>query len=121
MMWSRTSTANIGYLRGSTTLGRGIGDELAKDVALRGENTGESNWKLVKLDRRRDQGVQPWIGEQVERRRQSASPSPARPMRWRDLADLAGEEFEAAAMEGAAERDCDVAGAIPAHLEHRRL
>src|SRR5580658_4481860 len=42
-------------------------------------------------------------------------------MRWRNLADLAGEEFEAAAMKSAAERDRDVAGAIPAHLEHRRL
>src|SRR5712672_3010905 len=116
--WSRTSTANIGppehlpanwlaaFLekcdQADVLRGR-IVDQLAQYAALGAENTGQSRRQVV------------------ERGGGPAAMRPARPMRGRDLPDLARHQPEAAAVERAAERDRDLAGAVPAHLQHRRL
>jgi hypothetical protein len=46
---------------------------------------------------------------------------PARPVRRRNLPDLARYEPQAPAVKRLAERNRDVAGPIPAQLDHQRL
>src|SRR5882672_120127 len=134
--WSRTSTANIGppehlpanwlaaFLekcdQADVLRGR-IVDQLAQYAALGAENTGQSRRQVVERDGGRQQRIEPRIRQEVERGGEPAAMRPARPMRGRDLPDLARHQPEAAAVERAAERDRDLAGAVPAHFQHRRL
>src|SRR5690242_15834145 len=114
--WSRTSTANIG-----PSGFRRIRDELAKHAAVGRENLWQARRQVGECDGRREQRIEPRIGKEVERGREPAAMRPARTVRGRDLADLAGDEPEPPAVEGAAERCRHVAGAIPAHLQDGRL
>src|SRR5215831_1437215 len=116
MMRSRTSTANM-----ATSILRRIIDQLAQDRARRRQDFWHAHRQLDERDRGREQRVEPRVGEQVERGRDPAPMRPARPVRGRDLADLARDQLEAAAVERAAERRRHVARAVPAHLEDRRL
>ena len=72
-------------------------------------------------DRRRDQRVERGVVQQVERGGKTAAIVPARAVRRRDLADLAGDELQAAGVEDVAERHFHVVGAVPGQFQHRRL
>src|ERR1700694_777101 len=61
MMWSRTSTANKGPPLG-------VSDGLAEHAIAGIENIGEPPWQIRKRNRRRQQGVEPRIGQQRQRR-----------------------------------------------------
>src|ERR1700688_4002644 len=95
MTWSRTSTANKEQPpQGSSGLVCcRIGDELAQHAALRSQDGGEPRRQVVKRDGGSDQCIEPRIGEQVHRRRESTVRRPAGVVRGRDAADLAGDEF----------------------------
>src|ERR1700722_6444490 len=110
--WSRTSTAYIG-----TSIGWRIVDALAQDEALGRENLTYAQRQLYERDRRRDEHIEPRVGEQLERGCEPPLMCPARPVRRRHLPDLARDQLEAAAVEGAAERRRDIAGAVPAHFQ----
>src|SRR5579871_246089 len=116
MMRSRTSTA---YMRTSTCFW--IIDELAQDRAHRCQDFRNAHRQLGERHAGREQRIEPRVGEQVEGSGDAPRMGPTRPVRRRDLADLARDQLEAAAVEGAAERRRDVAGAVPAHLEHGGL
>src|SRR5262249_8470755 len=95
MMRSRTSTA---YIRTSVRLG--IVDERAQDRAHRRKDSRHARRQLGERHRRREQRIEPRVGEQVEGGRDAAPMRPARAVRGRDLADLARDQPEAAAVEG---------------------
>src|SRR5580658_8896634 len=114
--WSRTSTACIG-----ASIGWRIVDALAQDEALGRENLTNAQRQLDERDRRRDEHIEPRVGEQLERCREPPLMCPARPVRRRHLPDLARDQLEAAAVEGAAERRRNVAHAVPAHFQNGRL
>src|SRR5262245_3363324 len=98
MIRSRTSTAYIGpsdWLR--------IVDELAQDRADRRQDLRRVRRQVRERDRRREQRVEPRVGEQIEGSRDAALVRPARAVRWGDLADLARDQLETSAVEGAAE------------------
>src|ERR1700692_3172845 len=114
--WSRTSTAYM-----AASIGWRIVDALAQDVALGRKNLGHAQRQLGERDGRRDEGIKPRIGEQRECGREPPAMRPARPVRRRHLPDLARDQLEAAAVEGAAERRRNVARAVPAHFQHGRL
>ena len=83
--------------------------------------SGSLRRQVGERDRRRDQGVERGVVQQVERGGKTAAIVPARAMRRRDLADLAGDELEAAGVEDVAERDFHFVGAVPGQFQHRRL
>src|ERR1700687_1517772 len=111
MMWSRTSTANKGPPSG-------VGNGLAQYAASGVENIGQPPRQIVKRNRRRQQRVEPGIGEQSERRGEPPPVGPARPVRRRDPPHLARQQPQPAAVEGAAERRRHRRIAVPAHFEH---
>src|SRR5215471_11565370 len=116
MMWSRTSTANTRQAPRS-----GVGDELAKRAASRREDIRKARRERLKFDRRRDEGIERGIREQIDRGGEPAGRCPARSMRWGYAADLTGDEAEAAAVKAATERRGDVLRSVPAQLEDTRL
>src|SRR5262245_60497836 len=119
MIWSETSTA---YTENSFSFGGGrIADQLPDRVAIGAEHRRQLRRQVRKRDGRRDQPVEHGIPEQRERGRQPPAMGPARAVRRRDLADLARDDPQAAAVEGFAERRGDVAFAIPAELDDGRL
>src|SRR5260370_29938343 len=100
MMWSRTSTANKAS---SLRVGAGIGNRLAEDATLGVKNVGQPPRQIVECNRRRQQGVKPRIGKQTEGCGEPPAICPARPVRRRDASDLARDEPQPPAVEGAAE------------------
>src|SRR3984893_2900275 len=99
MMWSETSTAYTATPKGSD----GIADELAQRAARGIENVGQLSRQVAERDSRRQQAVQHRIVQEVERGGKTAAIIPARPMRGRDFADLAGDQPQAAGMKAPAE------------------
>ena len=60
--------------------------------------------RVVERDGGREQGIEARVGEHCDRGGEPARVRPARPMRRRDLSDLAGDQPQPAAVERAAER-----------------
>src|SRR5262245_36262865 len=118
MIWSVTSTAYTGSSSGRF-VPRRIADQLADYVGIRTKNRGELRRQIVERQRRRDQQVEHRIAKQHECRRKPPPMAPARPMRGRNLADLARDEAQPTAMERFAERQRDIAAAVPAQLDDR--
>src|SRR6266545_1451160 len=94
MTWSRTSTANIGAPSG------GIIDDLAQQAAVRRQDLRQPRGQIVKRDGGREQRLEARIGQEFEGRGEPAAVRPARPVRGSDLADLARDQPQPAAMEG---------------------
>src|SRR3974390_3115251 len=86
-----------------------ITDKLTQHPAARLKNIRQSRRQVLKLDGGRQQCIE------------AAFESPARAVRNRDLADLTRDQLETAAVEGTAERDRDLLGAVPAQLQYRCL
>src|SRR4051794_14798960 len=98
MMWSDTSTAYTATPRGSD----GIADELAQRAARGMQDIRQPGRQVAQPDSRRQQGVQHRIVQEVERGGKTAAIVPTRPVRGRDLADLAGNQPQAPGMKAAA-------------------
>src|SRR5581483_1355469 len=96
MIWSDTSTAYTNLL----PAGSRIADQWTARVAVGGEYRRQARGKFGKRHRRREQGVERRVGQQRQRRREPLPMGPARPMRRRDLSDLAGNEPQPPAVEG---------------------
>src|SRR5262245_2065502 len=115
MIWPDTSTANTGTSTLSTSCR--IADQRAARVARRREQARQPSGQLVEVDGRRQQGVERRIVEQRDRGGKPAPRRPARPMRRRDLADLACHKPQPPAVKRLAERRRDVARPVPAQLD----
>src|SRR5450432_250615 len=111
MMWSRTSMAN-------KALSLRIGDKLAKYATLGLKNIGKLCRQIAKCHQRTEQHVEPRIGQLFNRGGQTALMRPIGPVRRGDMADLARNELEPAAVEGAAKQHRHLGIAIPAQFEH---
>src|SRR5260370_564357 len=74
MMRSRTSTA---YIAGTSGVGRVV-DQLAQHTAVGGEDVRQARRQVGEGNGRRQQRVEPRIGEQVERGGEPAPMGPAR-------------------------------------------
>src|SRR5262249_55508118 len=94
MMRSRTSTACIG-----TSAWLRIADEPTQDRANGRRDLREGGGRVGERHRRCEQRVEPRVGEQVERGCDAAAVGPARAVRGGDLADLARDQLEPAAVE----------------------
>src|SRR6478672_6345540 len=81
MMWSRTSTANTGYLR--------VVDDLAKGGTAWRQHRRQARRRDGEGDCRLQQNVEPVVGQQADRIFQPAAMRPLAAMRRRHLADLA--------------------------------
>src|SRR3954464_9844199 len=114
MMWSRTSTMNKGNLSGVT-------DELAEYAAPGFQDIGKTRGKFAERTGGRQQSVEPRMRAELDRRFQSLAMRERGPARGRHLADLARNDFQAAAVERAAERHRDGPHSIPAQLDDGRL
>ena len=121
MMWSRTSTANIG----DSCLAAPRFRDRTRPVAERAGRPGSRRSAPAGRRRRRlaaDQHVERRIREQPQRRLEPPPVAPARPPGRGDQADLARDEPQPAAVEGlAAGRRRPRPVAVPARLDHRRL
>src|SRR5689334_18846585 len=110
MMWSRTSTAYMGW-----TSRAGIADErerradAAEDLRQRLRQHLEGRLRL-------QQDIEPGIGGERQRERQAPPMVPAGAALRRDGADLGRAQGKAAAVEGAAQPDADRARPVPAEL-----
>src|SRR4029453_10042443 len=114
MIWSDTSTAYTRDLSSGGGAGRRITDQLADDIGLGIEDRGQIRRQILEGHRRRDQPIERRVGGERDGRRQATPERPTRTMRRRDLTDLARHELEAAAVECFAERNGDLAAAVPA-------
>src|SRR5262249_18260178 len=126
MIWSETSTAYTGhplFVVGWSVhcRSRRIADQLADHVGGRVENRRQPRRQILEIDRRRDQGVEHGVAEQCQCRLEAPAVAPTGAVRGRDLADLARDEPQPAAVEGFPERHGHVAAAVPAELDHARL
>jgi hypothetical protein len=74
--------------------------------------------QILKIYCRRQQRVEPRILEQSDCRGKTATVRPSWPVRWRDLSDLARDESQPTAVEGAPEHGSHGRIAIPAHFKH---
>src|SRR6185312_12833087 len=101
MMWSRTSTANIGGTPVST-----IADQVAEGVGVF-EDRAHPRRHLGEGRFGGHQDVQPRVGAEGKRLGQPSVVAPALAMRGRDRTHLRGLQGQPLAVEGAAEGDGD--------------
>src|SRR5262249_13765913 len=120
MMWSETSTPNKVCPPRLMRCSR-IVDHLAQYPALRRKDFGQSRRQILERDGRREQRIERRIGEQRERSLESTPRAPARAMRGRNAPDLARNEPQPAAVECPAQRNRNLAAAVPAELDDARL
>src|SRR5215813_12800824 len=79
-----------------------VADHLAQDAAGRPENVGQTRRQVGERDRRREQRVERGIVQKRQRGGAAAGKVPARTVRRGDVADLARQQAQAAAVKGAA-------------------
>src|SRR5262245_45443454 len=114
--WSRPSTVNT-----KRTSVAGIGNELAEYAALRAQDVREPLREFVERYGGHQQGVEPWVGQKLDRLLQPLPMRRGNAARWRHLAHLARHDLEAAAVKGAAQRHRHAARAVPAHFQDSRF
>ena len=83
--------------------------------------SGKTRGQFAERDRRREQRIELRMRAELERRFQPLAMRQRGPVRRRDLADLARDELQAAAVERAAERHRHGPRSVPAQLQHGRL
>src|SRR5689334_15520438 len=111
MMWSRTSTVNkLAPLR--------VGNGLAEHATLRIENFWKSLGQIREIDRWREQRIEPLVLQQRNCSGEAAAMRPPCPVRRSDLSDLAGDQSQPAAVEGASKHRVHRRITIPTHFEH---
>src|SRR2546426_2051095 len=109
MTWSETSTANTSSPSCSPgRFSRRIAYQLAQYAARGQKNVRQPRRQIVKRDGGSEQGVEGRIGQQLERGREAPARRPPRPMGRRNPSDLARNQPQPPAVEGAAEGNRDL-------------
>src|SRR3954471_25091776 len=116
MMWSRTSTANMGRYSWRST----IADQMAEGVGVR-QDRSHPGGHIREGRFRQNQGVEPRIRTQGQSLAQSPVEIVLRAARGRHRPHLRGLQRQALAVERAAEIDGGALVAEPAELDHLPL
>src|SRR5687768_13217494 len=115
MMCSRTPTLNM-PLPPSARLGPRIDDPDAKRITRLGQERRQRPGQGGEGELVRDERVERRVPQQVQRRLEPAPVGPARSHRRGDLAHLRAQEPQPPAVERLAQRQRDLARAVPAQL-----